>query len=888
MSIPPNPGLRARLLRFLLPACWVAGVLLAAPLSAEEVHLSYDSRGNVVAIEDASLAQTLRVQRFAPMYGRPGDSVTIVGTGFSTTPSSNQVTIGGVAATVTAAAADHLKVTVPNGVASGPIAVTVASVTATSTQTFTVLPATLTAAEVVTATEMTVDAPAQRVNALANRNALVAFAGQSGDLLSFQFPQLDLPAFGSASYQVFSPGGSAIASGTLTESTRTIHLPPLAASGRYALYFKSTVTLRSQVALESAALVTADGAAVTRGTTFAGQSRRLRFAGTAQQNLGFALSDRTTTPSGVGFATPVFYRPDGTTVLSTLSNLPLTGTYSFVVKPTSTATQSSFKAWLSNDLTATLSLNQLTTASVARPGQNVRYTFTGTSQQRLRLATRLPTTAPVNQAVAFYLYKPDGSCLDASCYYVSSSSDWVYTLSALPASGTYTLLVDINPYSENASTFSAPFTLSDEVPAALTLDGTATNVATTAQGQYIRATFTGTAGQNLDFAYTDLAIQPSNAYITGITYYRPNGAAITSLTNLPESGTYSILIALSHETTQASLKLWLSTQLTGSLTLNQLTTSSVSRPGQTYRYTFSGTLNQRLRLATKPPTTTPANQAIAFYLYKPDGSCLEWTCYYVSSSSDWVYALPLLPASGTYTLIVDVNPYNINGTTFSAPFALSEEVSAALTLDGSATSVATTVPGQYIRATFTGTAGQNLDFAYTGLSLQPPTAYISGITYYRPNGAAIPSLTNLPESGTYSILIALSHETTQASLNLWLSSATAGTLTAGSAATVAVSRPGQSARYTYAGTSGKQLRLTTSNTTTAAPASQRVAIYLIKPDGSYLYSGQYYNANTGTGGYVDLPTLPTTGSYTVVFDINPYDNANATFSTNVTLTVLNP
>lgn len=888
MNILEIPCLATRLSRCLLRVCGVIAALSAAPLAAEEVRLSYDSRGNIVAIEDASVAQTLRVQRFAPMFGRPGDSVTIVGTGFSTTPAANQVTIGGVGATVTAAAADHLKVTVPSGAASGPIAVTVSATTATSTQHFTLLPSTLTANDIVTATEMTVDAPAVRVNTLANRNALVAFAGQQGDLHSFQFPQLDLPALGSASYQVFSPSGSAIASGTLTETSRTIHLPPLPANGRYALYFKSTVTLRSQVALESAALVTADGAAVTSGTTFRGQSRRLRFSATAQQNLGFALSDKTVAPSGASAPTSVFYRPDGTTVLAALSNLPLTGTYSIIVAPGTTATQSSFKAWLSNDLTATLPLNQLTTAAVARPGQAYRYTFAGTLNQRLRLALKAVTTTPANQRVAYYLYKPDGSCLEAACYNTIQSGDWVYTLPALPASGTYTLLVDINPYDDNAATFSAPFALSEDVTAALALDGTATNVATTAPGQYIRATFTGTAGQNLEFAYTGATLLPAGAYVTSVTYYRPNGSAIASLTNLPESGTYSILIALSHATTQSSMTLWLSSQLSAGLTVNQLTTSTVTRPAQTYRYTFAGTAGQLLRLATKPVTTSPAGLPVAIYVYKPDGTCLVGSCYYVVGSSDAINTLPVLPVSGTYAIVIDINPYNINAATFSVPFTLSTELAATLTLDGTATSVATTVQGQYVRATFAGTAGQSLGFGYSNLTTTPGGATAPTMTYYAPNGSTVASLSNLPATGTYAVLVAPSVSTTQASLDLWLSSEMAGTLTAGSAATVAVSRPGQAARYTYAGTSGKQLRLTTSNTTTAAPASQRVAIYVYKPDGGYLYSGQYYNANSGGGGYVDLPALPTTGSYTFLFDINPYDNANATFSTNVTLTVLNP
>lgn len=158
----------------------VFAIAVAAPLAAEEVRLTYDSRGNIVAIEDASVASTLRVQRFTPGYGRPGDSITVVGTGFSTVASSNQVTIGGVGATVTAAAADHLKVTVPIGAGSGPVAVMVGAATSASTQNFTVLPSTLTAADVVTVTELAVDTPAVRVNTLANRYALASFMGQIG------------------------------------------------------------------------------------------------------------------------------------------------------------------------------------------------------------------------------------------------------------------------------------------------------------------------------------------------------------------------------------------------------------------------------------------------------------------------------------------------------------------------------------------------------------------------------------------------------------------------------------------------------------------------------------------------------------------------------------
>ncbi|WP_386066034.1 IPT/TIG domain-containing protein [Tahibacter sp. UC22_41] len=661
---------------FLCQAAVVCGLFLSlvAPGQAEDVRLRYDSRGNVVAIEDAAIAVSLRVDRVAPAYGRSGDSFTVVGAGFSTTPSANQVKINGVTATVSEAAPDYLKATVPGGATSGPLTVTVSGTTVTAAQGFVVLPTTMTSPDVTTSTEIVVDAPALRVNTLANRNALVTFAGQSADLLSFQFPQLDLPSLGSASYQVFSPSGNSIASGTLYETTRTIHLPPLPVTGRYALYFKSTALLRTQVALESDAVITVDGVATSSGTSFRGQSRRLRFAGTAGQNLGFAQTDRSVTPGGSYLLAPTFYKPDGS-ALASLANLPQTGNYSAILKTDAAATQSSFKAWLSNDLTAALTLTQLTTASVARPGQGYRYTFTGTAGQRLRLATApATTTAPVNQRVAFYIYKPDGNCLEAACYYVANSSSYfVYELPPLPTSGTYGLLVDINPYDDGSATFSAPFAVSEEASTALTIDGSAVSVATTELGQYIRASFSGTAGQNLGFAYANVSIVPSGAYLEAVTYYAPNGSTIASLTNLPATGTYSILVALSHATAQSNMDLWLSSDTTGTLTAGSAATVSVTRPGQAARYTYAGTAGQLLRLTTSGTTTTaPASQRVAVYVYKPDGSCLLSGCaYYLANTGTGGYSdLPALPTTGTYTFVFDINPYDNANASFSTTATL--------------------------------------------------------------------------------------------------------------------------------------------------------------------------------------------------------------------------
>jgi len=77
------------------------------------------------------------ISSFAPESGTPGTSVSIYGSGFSSTAGDNTVEFGGTAATVTSASANRLVVEVPNG-ATGlvDLSVTVSGTTVTETQPF--------------------------------------------------------------------------------------------------------------------------------------------------------------------------------------------------------------------------------------------------------------------------------------------------------------------------------------------------------------------------------------------------------------------------------------------------------------------------------------------------------------------------------------------------------------------------------------------------------------------------------------------------------------------------------------------------------------------------------------------------------------------------------
>lgn len=83
----------------------------------------------------------LTISNVAPERGEIGSEVIVNGTGFSVTPANNTVKFNNTVATVTAATANNLTVTVPAGATTGKVSVTVGGTTVTSTNNFTVVPA---------------------------------------------------------------------------------------------------------------------------------------------------------------------------------------------------------------------------------------------------------------------------------------------------------------------------------------------------------------------------------------------------------------------------------------------------------------------------------------------------------------------------------------------------------------------------------------------------------------------------------------------------------------------------------------------------------------------------------------------------------------------------
>ena len=102
------------------------------------LYVAGSGSGNtaITTVEAFSAGTVPTIQTFSPISGPVGTTVTITGTNFSITPANNIVYFGATKATVTAATATQLTVTVPTGATYQPITVTVNGLTAYSNAPF--------------------------------------------------------------------------------------------------------------------------------------------------------------------------------------------------------------------------------------------------------------------------------------------------------------------------------------------------------------------------------------------------------------------------------------------------------------------------------------------------------------------------------------------------------------------------------------------------------------------------------------------------------------------------------------------------------------------------------------------------------------------------------
>lgn len=829
---------------------------------------NYDAVGNILSVVRKPITD-LVVAQASPSRGRAGDVVTIFGTGFGSLADTT-VSFNGVSASPTAVSATQITVAVPSGATTGSVSVTSPAGTATSIARFTVpalgaptiasvSPNQVKPGDTITVTGTNFDSTVGGTKVLVNGRYAQVSSANATTLTAV------VPIVSSGVVTVVTPEGSGASSGYLTVTP-----VPYAPSN-----IGSVVT-------------SSIGSSVTINVATAGQFGLIQFEATAGRRLAAQV-----TASSFGNAVQIL-GPDAAVIGSTTAStgsfadtgiIARTGTYTVFIAPGGNSPTGSITIKLVDvppDLTGTIvsraSPIALTTTGA---GQNATVTFTGVASERVSL-TILASGFSCWNATIFQPRKPAQVYFGGLC-----GSGMLFTdVLVLPEAGTYTILFDPSgPF-----TGTATFTLYDVPPdltGSVAIGGGTVPMTTTAPGQNMSFTFSGTANQSISltteasgFTCWDMKVlQPNGTTQFYSTSYCGGGTFFTDVLILPASGTYTVLINPgSFQTGTLKFTLYsVPPDATGTLTVGgSAVPVTTTAPGQNMTLTFNGTANQRINLTTQNSGFVCWDMKVL----QPDGTTQFYSTSYCGGGTFFTDVL-VLPLSGTYT--IKINPGGINtGTLTLTLFDVPPDATGTITPGGSAVSLTTTAPGQNMSLTFSGAANQRVS-----LLLQPNGFACWDTSVLQPNGTTqvyvrsdcgsgnfFSDVLVLPVTGTYTIRVnpgGINTGTIAFTLYDVPSDVSATVTPGGGTASLTTTAPGQNMRLTFAGTANERVSLLAQ----VSGGLNCLTLTVLQPNGT---TQVYNNNNCGSSWFTDVLTLPVTGSYAIVLNPSSTSTGTAAFT----------
>jgi hypothetical protein len=455
--------------------------------------------------------------------------------------------------------------------------------------------------------------------------------------------------------------------------------------------------------------------------------------------------------------------------------------------------------------------------------------------------------------------------------------DGLYTGTYTPAApGPVTITATATTGSKTATA-----SASGDVPATITPGGPPVTVATTDPGQNAELVFSGQAGERISIRLSDVRIGTSTCCAALVSITGPDGDPVgpTSYVgtsggfidarSLPRDGLYTILIDPQG-------------QATGAITLTMYdvppdatadgtpggaaVTVTTTVPGQNASVTFPGTAGGRVSMRLSGSTIGSSSCCGALVtLRDPAGRALAPSAY-VGTSGTFVDTIGL-PASGTYTVAVDPQGAATGSLTITL-YDVPTDAAAAATPGGPSVSVANAVPGQNMRVSFPGTAGERISLktsastlSFVLMSVQTPGGGTLGRQAVFGTSGTFVDTQTLPANGTYTVVLD-PQGPIMGSVALTVydvpADVTATLAPGGPGVSLQMPVPGQNGSASFAGQAGERVSLRISPSTVSF-----AQVKLVRPDG-VVAGGPVYVGTSG--GFIDTVTLPVTGTYIVSVD----------------------
>ena len=608
-------------------------------------------------------------------------------------------------------------------------------------------------------------------------------------------------------------------------------------SAHASLDFKFQVTDASDVP------VTASGFNTPRsGTLAAGASALFTFAAPA----GLMVEFNSLVTRG-GPITAVLSDPTSHTVFSDngLYNagpyaLTSAGTYALTL--TNHSASSSGYGFNLLSLTAAaqpLTLGAVTSGTIATGYGLSVYSFSGAAGERLYFDNQQDP----GDLVDLSMVGPDGLAL----FSVNNSIDPKPI--TLTQDGRYSLIVD----NESGSAIHDQFKLSDTAYSPLEF-GTPVSagfIAATATDSY---RFEGAAGEHVTF---ENQAESNGYYGYTWTLYGPNNQAITTnwagvdlLASLPVDGSYTLVLEnySYYGASSYSFEGYLNSTPVDPISLGQEITGTVANPGDTHRYTFTGSPGQQIAF-----DGLDSSSGADVQITDPLGNNLLSASYHSVSSDFGPFTLS---AAGVYTVTVSNPGHSTGGYDFRVDDLAASSSSLPLGAPFS-DSLATGLTSNLYH--FSGTADERLYLA--SLSVNP--SFTANWTLYGPDGQPITS-TNLesdqtailPSAGNYTLAVqgdaANLGGPVDFAIEVYQEVTATAPLTLGTEVTGSLANPGDRAVYTFTGSVGQQVDFD------GLDSSSGIDIQITDPLGNnFFYSSQSVSSDYGP------ITLSAAGTYTV-------------------------
>ena len=762
----------------------------------------------------------------------------------------------------------------------------------------------------------------QAISLSAGQVVRYTFNANAGDTIALNVSGVTTTPTGQGvTFLVYRPDAGVITTGTSAYTSfgptiaQTVNLANLPVGGTYTIIVTPNYGLAATAQLEVVSGAT--GSLPTGGTpqsyaaNITGENVYLSFNATQDQNLELTLNNVNDAGGQYNQFQVYVYNAAGGQIASFwcyasnpgascsqhLWNLAA-GTYSVVATPNYGGVIS-FNALIEPDITGSTIASGDSASIALNAGQVERYTFAANAGDTVMLGVSRVSTTPAGQGVNFAVYRPDSGAINTGTPAYSSFSPTAsqnVTLSNLPVSGTYTVIVSPGyglPANGQLSVLDTAGSAPTYGTATLPSTGVPQSESASAAGQNVTMTFNANWGDNLELTFSNINTTGGNsgynefhAYIydphgAGVADFYCHAADVGSSCRVPlfnlMAGTYSVVVTPSQGGVIHFTAILEPETIGPSLTMNNPVTVNLSA-GEEERLTFNANVGDTVALVlSSVSSTSPIGQPVYVAIWRPDVGAITPSNIYTSFSAtgSTVVNLSNLPASGTYTLAV----YTSNGTPASAQLTLIPGAMGSIVSNGTAQTFAANTVGQNVYLSFNANLGDNLELTFNNINTTGGNsgynefhAYLydphgSFVTDFYCHAADVGSSCRQPlfnlMAGTYSVVVTPSQGGVMHFTTILEPETIGPSLTMNNPVTVNLSA-GEEERLTFNANVGDTVALALSGVSSTSPASQPVYVTVWRPDvGAITPSNGYMSFSATSSNVLNLSNLPASGTYTL-------------------------